>query len=282
MPRLGVNVDHVATLRQARGVAYPDPVEAAMAAERAGARAITVHLREDRRHIQDRDLFRLRETIGIELNQEMAPTPEMLEIALELGPDEVCIVPERREELTTEGGIDAAGLAQRLAPIIERLREARIGVSLFVDPVPEQIEAAARLGANFVELHTGTYANLADADLAKVANNKNGQRRGGKPRPDNDVAAALGGAARAELERLRAAAKLARSLKLKPNAGHGLNYGNVAPISAIPGIVWLHIGHSIVARSLMIGMERAVREMDALINHKHAHRVEHRGGRGAR
>jgi pyridoxine 5-phosphate synthase len=192
----------------------------------------------------------------------------------------VCIVPERREELTTEGGIDAAGLGPRLAPIIERLREARIRVSLFVDPEPVQIEAAARLGANFVELHTGTYANLADADLA--TSNRNGERRGGKTRSESEVIAELGGAARAELERLRAAAKLARSLKLKPNAGHGLNYGNVAPISAIPGIVWLHIGHSIVARSLMIGMERAVREMDALINHKHAHRVAHRGGRGAR
>ena len=279
MPRLGVNVDHVATLRQARGVAYPDPAEAAVAAERAGARAITVHLREDRRHIQDRDLFRIRENIGIALNQEMAATPEMLEIALELCPDEVCIVPERREELTTEGGIDAAGQESRLAPIIERLREARIGVSLFIDPEPEQIEAAARLGANFVELHTGTYANLADADLAK--SNSNGGRRAGKARA-GEVAATLGEAARAELERLRAAAKLARSLKLKPNAGHGLNYANVAPISAIAGIVWLHIGHAIVARSLMIGMERAVREMDALINHKQAKRPAIRGGRGAR
>ena len=159
-------------------------------------------------------------------------------------------------------------------------------MSLFVDPEPGQIEAAARLGANSVELHTGTYANLADADLAKAAKNTDGGRRSGKTRPDNDVAAALGGAVRAELERLRAAAKLARSLKLKPNAGHGLNYANVAPISALPGIMWLHIGHSIVARSLMIGMERAVREMDALINHKHAHkharRPAPRGGRGAR
>jgi pyridoxine 5-phosphate synthase len=168
MIKLGVNVDHVATLRQARLAAYPDPVEASLAAQRAGAGAITVHLREDRRHIQDNDLFRIHQRIKIHLNQEMAPIPEMVEIAMELRPNEVCLVPERREELTTEGGLDVAGLQNRIAPIIERLRMVEINVSLFIDPEPRQIKAAAMLGANFVEIHTGTYANLADADLAKV------------------------------------------------------------------------------------------------------------------
>ncbi|HVC45159.1 MAG TPA: pyridoxine 5'-phosphate synthase [Candidatus Binataceae bacterium] len=248
--RLGVNVDHVATLRNARGVDYPDPVEAALAAERAGASAITVHLREDRRHIQDGDLLRIRGAIKIHLNQEMAPTTEMLEIALEVRPHEVCLVPERRAELTTEGGLDAAGLGDRLAPIIARLGAARIGVSLFVDPEPHQIEAAARLGADFVELHTGTYATLADADLIEW-------QSGARP--------ALGAAARAEQAKLRAAIRLARSLKLAPNAGHGLNYRNVAPIAALPGLVWLHIGHAIVARAVSVGMRRAVGEMIALV-----------------
>ena len=248
--RLGVNVDHVATLRNARGVDYPDPVEAALAAERAGASAITVHLREDRRHIQDGDLLRIRGAIKIRLNQEMAPTAEMLEIALEVHPHEVCLVPERRAELTTEGGLDVAGLGDRLAPIIARLGAARIGVSLFVDPEPHQIEAAARLGADFVELHTGTYAALADADLIEW-------QSGARP--------ALGAAARAEQAKLRAAIRLARSLKLAPNAGHGLNYRNVAPIAALPGLVWLHIGHAIVARAVSVGMRRAVGEMIALV-----------------
>jgi pyridoxine 5-phosphate synthase len=248
--RLGVNVDHVATLRNARGVDYPDPVEAALAAERAGASAITVHLREDRRHIQDGDLLRIRRAIKIHLNQEMAPTAEMMEIALEVGPHEVCLVPERRAELTTEGGLDAAGLGGVLAPIIARLGAARIGVSLFVDPEPHQIEAAARLGADFVELHTGSYAALADADLIEW-------QSGARP--------ALGAAARAELAKLRAAIRLARSLKLAPNAGHGLNYRNVAPIAALPGLVWLHIGHAIIARAVSVGMRRAVGEMLALV-----------------
>src|ERR1700756_1885207 len=179
MIRLGVNVDHVATLRQARRARYPDPVEASLAAERAGAGAITVHLREDRRHIQDTDLFSIHEAIKIHLNQEMAPTPEMLEIAMELRPDEVCLVPERREELTTEGGLDAAGLKDRLQPIIDRLGPAKIAISLFIDPEPRQIEAAAMLGANFIEIHTGMYASLADADLAKAREDPqaNGNKR---------------------------------------------------------------------------------------------------------
>jgi pyridoxine 5-phosphate synthase len=275
MIKLGVNVDHVATVRQARLARYPDPVAASLAAERAGASAITVHLREDRRHIQDTDLFGIHQAIKIRLNQEMAPIPEMLEIAMELRPDEVCLVPERREELTTEGGIDAAGLKDRLRPIIERLSLAKIGVSLFVDPEPRQIEAAAMMGADFVEIHTGPYANLADGDLANSGNGRppEGQRhalRGAKPgrevKAQSGVPSGFSDETRAELQKIRAAVRLARSLKLKPNAGHGLNYDNVAPVAAIPGIAWLHIGHAIVARALITGMERAVREMLRLIN----------------
>jgi pyridoxine 5-phosphate synthase len=254
MIRLGVNVDHVATLRQARRAAYPDPVEAALAAERAGAAAITVHLREDRRHIQDDDLLRIRQAIKIHLNQEMAPVDEMVEIALEVRPDEVCLVPERRAELTTEGGLDVAGLRERLPPIIERLHAARIGVSVFIDPQAHQVEAAARLGADFVELHTGSYAAFADAELAAAENHARAKRT-----------PMIGPAARAEAVKIRAAVKLARSLKIAPNAGHGLNYRNVAPIAAIPGLVWLHIGHAIVARAVSVGMRRAVGEMIALI-----------------
>jgi pyridoxine 5-phosphate synthase len=278
MIRLGINVDHVATLRQVRRVDYPDPVEASLAAERAGAKAVTVHLREDRRHIQDRDLFRIREAIHVRLNQEMAPIHEMVEIAMELRPEEVCLVPERREELTTEGGLDAAGLKERLAPMIERFKMARIGVSLFVDPEPRQIEAAAMLGADFVELHTGSYAAIADADLsdgrnpgdtrpsalprnARLKSRATGTRRGGR-----SPAMMIGEQARAELEKIRSAVKLARSLRLKPNAGHGLNYRNVGAIAAIPGLAWLHIGHAVVARSVLVGMERAVREMNGIIN----------------
>jgi pyridoxine 5-phosphate synthase len=259
MAKLGVNVDHVATLRQARRAAYPDPVELSLAAQRAGAAAITVHLREDRRHIQDDDLFRIRSAIKIHLNQEMAPLPEMVEIAIKLRPQEVCLVPERRQELTTEGGLDVAGLKDRLVPIIERLKREAFAVSLFIDPESSQLEAAAALGADFVELHTGTYANLADADLQAAAQ---------KPARIRTASALFGEQTRAELEKLRVAARLARSLKLKPNVGHGLNYQNVGPVAAIPGLSWMHIGHSIVARSLMVGMGRAVREMNLLINKK--------------
>lgn len=273
MIKLGVNVDHVATLRQARLAQYPDPVEASLAAERAGANAITVHLREDRRHIQDRDLFRIREAIGVHLNQEMAPVHEMVEIAIELRPQEVCLVPERREELTTEGGLDAAGLKERIAPVIERLKMARVGVSLFIDPEPRQVEAASVLGADFVELHTGAYATMADADFARAdLAGGDGSGRGGparrprNARPGDRALDAMSETTRAEIRKLRDAAKLARELKMKPNAGHGLNYRNVVPIAAIPGIAWLHIGHSIVARSVIVGMEHAVREMRALID----------------
>ncbi|HJU12325.1 MAG TPA: pyridoxine 5'-phosphate synthase, partial [Candidatus Binataceae bacterium] len=238
MIKLGVNVDHVATLRQARRARYPDPVEASLAAERAGANAITVHLREDRRHIQDTDLFGIHQAIKIRLNQEMAPIPEMLEIAMEVRPDEVCLVPERREELTTEGGLDAAGLKDRLQPILERLSLARIGVSLFIDPEPEQIEAAAMLGADFVEIHTGMYANLADADLASAREDGKRNRRkllrpaSRKGSPEKAIPPEFSEATRAELQKIRAAVKLARTLKLKPNAGHGLNYDNVMPVAA--------------------------------------------------
>ncbi|HZP44921.1 MAG TPA: pyridoxine 5'-phosphate synthase [Candidatus Binataceae bacterium] len=263
MLRLGVNIDHVATLRQARRATYPDPLEAALAAERAGADAITMHLREDRRHIQDEDLFRVRRAVRIHVNQEMAPTDEMLEIALELRPHEVCLVPERREELTTEGGLDAAGLRERLAPLIDRLQMSGIAVSLFIEPEPHQVEAAALLKAQFIELHTGRYANLVDADRsgrAMAANNRGGRDAARRaPRPVGS--ADLSEATREELGRIRAAVRLARAHRLRPNVGHGLNYGNVQPLIGIPGLVWAHIGHAIVARAVMVGMGRAVREM---------------------
>jgi len=251
MPRLGVNVDHVATLREARRVGYPDPLEAALAAVKAGADAITVHVREDRRHIQDADLFRIRSAIKIHLNQELAPTEAMVDLALRVKPNEVCLVPERRQELTTEGGLDAAGLSDRLGPIIERLRTAKIGVSLFVEPDRRQLQAAAELRADYVELHTGTYANLCEQQSSEQS------KRPGRLRLD--------AAAKAELEKIRDAVRIARALKLKPNAGHGLNYRNVGPIAAIPGLQWLHIGHAIVARAVMVGMEKAVREMKSLL-----------------
>ncbi len=251
MPKLGVNVDHVATLRQARRVDYPDPVEAALAAERAGADAITFHLREDRRHIIDADAFRLREALKIHLNQELAPTDEMVTLAVKLKPHECCLVPERRQEITTEGGLDAAGLTERLAPIVKRLKEAGIAVSLFIDPEEHQVEAAATLGADFVELHTGSYANLADRDIAAATKARD------KP--------VLREAALAELHKLGRATVRARALNLRPNAGHGLNYLNLGPVVAIPGLQWLHIGHAIVARAVMVGMAKAVREMKILI-----------------
>lgn len=272
MLKLGVNVDHVATLRQARLTHYPDPVDAALAAERAGASAITVHLREDRRHIQDADLFRIREAIGIELNQELAPVPEMVEIAAELRPDEVCFVPERREELTTEGGLDVSGLKDRLAPAINRLKMAGVAISLFVDPDPHQVEAAAMLGADFVELHTGRYATLADADIVAAAQRLRGGGSDGNARSAraaglrSKAMPQLGESAREELKKIADAVKLARSLKLKANVGHGLNYQNAAPVAAIAGVTWAHIGHAIVGRAVMVGMGRAVREMIALLN----------------
>ncbi len=233
--RLGVNIDHIATLRQARGTPYPEPVEAALLAEKAGADGITAHLREDRRHIQDRDVRLLREMIHTRLNLEMAVTDEMVAIACRTRPDACCLVPEKREELTTEGGLDVLGQFDRVKAACQRLAEAGIEVSLFIDPEPEQIEAASRAGAPVVELHTGRYADL-----------------GGEARLE-------------ELERLKKAARLGDSLGLQVNAGHGLNYHNVEPIVRIGEIVELNIGHAIVARAVITGLAAAVAEMKRLI-----------------
>jgi len=232
---LGVNVDHVATVRQARGTRYPDPVMAALIAEQAGADSITIHLREDRRHIQDRDLDVLGLAIQSRINLEMAVTEAMLEVAARAAPADCCFVPERRAELTTEGGLDVAGQKSKIAAAAARLRERGIRVSLFVDPDFAQIEASAAAGAPVVELHTGAYAD------------------------------ASGGAAARELERIRAAAQRASSLGLTVHAGHGLNYHNVAPIAAIPEIVELNIGHAIVAQALFDGFATAVAKMKALM-----------------
>jgi len=233
---LGVNIDHVATLRQARGVDYPDPVEAARLALRAGADGITVHLREDRRHIQDRDVERLRAEPGVKLNLEMAATPEMATIARRIRPDDVCIVPERRAELTTEGGLAVAGHEATLRPLIAELAASGIRVSLFVDPDERQIAASHAVGAAVVELHTGRYCDAAPADAAP------------------------------ELEALRTAAEEAVRLGLLVNAGHGLTVANVGPVARLPYVHELNIGHSIVARAVLIGMEAAVREMRAALD----------------
>jgi len=229
---LGVNVDHVATLRQARGVDYPDPVEAALVAEAAGADGITVHLREDRRHIQERDVEELRRRLRIKLNLEMAVTDAVVAFALRIRPADACLVPERREELTTEGGLDIVRHAPRVRGAVERLVGAGIRVSLFIDPDEAQLRASADARAPAVELHTGDYAN----------------------------ARAPAAAAR-ELERLRAAARIAARLGLEVHAGHGLTVANVGPVAAIAEIVELNIGHSIVARAVLVGMAAAVREM---------------------
>ena len=234
MIHLGVNIDHVATVRQARGTPYPDVVAAALAAERGGADGITVHLREDRRHIQDRDVERLLPAVRTKVNLEMAVTPEMVAIACRLRPADVCLVPERRQELTTEGGLDAAGNAAAVGEAVRRLTDAGIRVSLFIDPAPAQIETAHRLAAPVIEIHTGGYADAGDA-----------------------------AARAAELERVRAGAALATSFGLVVNAGHGLTVENVGAIAAIPAMHELNIGHSLVARALFVGLETAVREMKA-------------------
>jgi len=234
--RLGVNVDHVATLRQARRAAYPDPVAAAVMSELAGADQITIHLREDRRHIQDRDLQVLRKTVTTRLNLEMAVAAEMLRIAYEVKPDMVTLVPERREELTTEGGLDVVGGREAVRKAVKTLRDAEIEVSLFIDPDLDQVKAAHRAEADAVELHTGRYC---DARLA----------------PDR----------RRELARIVDACKAAAKLGLKVAAGHGLNYQNVLPVAAIAEIEELNIGHAIVAHAVLVGMERAVREMKELL-----------------
>ena len=235
-PRLGVNVDHVATLRQARRAAYPDPVAAAMLAELGGADQITIHLREDRRHIQDRDLEVMRKTVTTRLNLEMAATQEMVKIAYELRPDEVTLVPERREELTTEGGLDVIRGRENVARIVKTLRDADVMVSLFVDPDPEQVKAAHRAEAEIVEFHTGRFC---DARLAADR--------------------------RRELSRIVDACKAAAKLGLEVAAGHGLNYQNVGAIAALPEVEELNIGHAIVARAVLVGFERAVREMKELV-----------------
>jgi pyridoxine 5-phosphate synthase len=234
--KLGVNVDHVATIRQARGVGYPDPVEAALEAEAAGADGITVHLREDRRHIQDRDVVQLRTRLKTKLNLEMAPTEEMLRVALEVHPDDVCIVPERREELTTEGGLDVAAYERMLQPMATRLRDAGIRISLFVDPEIVTMSAAREVGATHVELHTGEYCRASE-----------------------------GTARDRELGRLRKAAQAAHEAGLVVNGGHGLTYENVGPVAGLPFLYELNIGHSLIARALFVGIAAAVREMKALV-----------------
>jgi pyridoxine 5-phosphate synthase len=239
---LGVNIDHIATLRQARYAgnidahnAEPDLLVAAAVCERAGAHGVTIHLRADRRHIQDADVLRLREKITTKLNLEMGNTPEILEIALRVRPEEVCLVPENRQEITTEGGLDVAGQLEALRPTVERLRGAGIRVSMFIEPARAQIDASHRLGAEMVELHTGAFANATEE-----------QHR--------------------ELTRIHDASIFAHSLGLQVNAGHGINYTNIALIRTVPHLAELNIGHSIVARSIFAGLDCAVREMLAAMN----------------
>lgn len=235
MAELGVNIDHVATVRQARKTYEPDPVWAATLAELGGADSITIHLREDRRHIQDRDLRILKETVTVKLNLEMACDAEIVRLACEAAPDQVTLVPERREEVTTEGGLNVVGHPQPVVQAIEKLKSAGIVVSLFLDPDPAQLNSAKELGADAVELHTGPYA------LAKAED----QTR--------------------EIDRLIEAGQRTRDLGMTLHSGHGLTYRNVQPVAAIEGMCELNIGHSIVARALMVGMQQAVREMKELI-----------------
>ena len=234
--KLGVNIDHVATLRQARHTRYPEPLHAALVAEQAGADLITLHLREDRRHIQERDVRMLADVLTVRMNLEMAVTDEMVAFAVGQRPSDCCLVPERRQELTTEGGLNVNGDKDRLRTACRRLADAGIRVSLFVDPDPRQIEAAAAVGAPVIELHTGAFAN------------------------------ASGAAADAEYDRLMQAAQLGHTLGLSVNAGHGLHYDNVGRIAAIGGIDELNIGHAIVARALFVGLAQAVKDMKRLMN----------------
>lgn len=229
---LGVNIDHVATLRQARGTRYPDPVQAALVAEQAGADGITAHLREDRRHIQDGDIFRLKDMLHTRLNLEMAVSDEMIAIATEVRPQACCLVPERREELTTEGGLDVAGASDRMRDACQTLAEAGIEVSLFIDPEIRQIDAALKAGAPVVELHTGRYADAESKVLQQQ-----------------------------ELRRICEAAEYAHRAGLQVNAGHGLNLFNVEAICRVPQIVELNIGHSLIAQAVFSGLDAAVRDM---------------------
>src|SRR3954469_25519559 len=237
MLRLGVNIDHVATVREARyrgtGRGEPDPVATALACEAAGAHGVTAHLREDRRHIQDRDVWKLREVVKTRLNLEMANSPQIVTIALKLKPDIVCLVPERRQEVTTEGGLDVIGNVASLTETRKKMNDAGIEVSLFIAPEPAQIEAAAKTSSQFIELHTGAFAEAFHE-----------HRTGG-----------------AELERLIAGAKQAHALGLKVNAGHGLNYENLPLLRRVPDLVELNIGHSIVSRAIAVGLQTAVKEM---------------------
>jgi pyridoxine 5-phosphate synthase len=241
MLKLGVNIDHVATLREARyrgrGFGEPDPVAAAKICEAAGAHGITAHLREDRRHIQDRDIWKLREIVKTRLNLEMANVPEIAGIALKLKPDIVCIVPERRLEVTTEGGLDVVGAEKSLAETRKKMNDAGIEVSLFIAPDEKQIEASARTGAQFIELHTGQFAE-------EFQTAESGKRK-----------------AETELQRLISGARQAHALGLKVNAGHGLNYENLAALNRVPNLVELNIGHSIISRAVFAGLDTAVREM---------------------
>ena len=232
---LGINIDHVATLRQARRGRYPDPVHAALAAEMAGADSITLHLREDRRHIQDNDVRVLKGLLKTHMNLEMAVTDEMLSIAAEVRPEDCCLVPEKREEITTEGGLDVASQIPRLKDAAQTLAGHGVRVSLFIDPDPRQIEAAAEIGVPAIELHTGAYAERSGVHQAT------------------------------ELERLHSGARLAAGLGIEVHAGHGLNYHNVQPVAAIRDIVELNIGHSIIARALFDGLPVAIREMKQLL-----------------
>lgn len=232
MLTLGVNIDHIATIRQARRTVEPDPIAAAVLAELAGADGITAHLREDRRHIQDRDVRLLRQTVRTHLNLEMAATDEMVAIALDIKPDYVTLVPERREEVTTEGGLDVAGQQERMVQVVATLQKADIPVSLFIDADPFQIEASAEIQAQFIELHTGSYAEAKDEKTRAK-----------------------------ELQLLATGCERAIAAGLRVNAGHGLTYWNVYPVAQIPGMEELNIGHTIVSRAALVGMERAVREM---------------------
>lgn len=236
MIELGVNIDHVATIRQQRATAYPDVVQAALRAEDAGADLITLHLREDRRHIQDRDVFAIREALRTRMNLECAVTEEMLAIACRAKPDDVCLVPEKRAELTTEGGLDVLGHFDAVKKAVAQLQDAGIRVSLFIDPEPDQIDAARRAGATVIELHTGAYAELQD----------------GASRDE-------------EVERLRLAVVRGVGHGLRVNAGHGLHYDNVQAIARLPGVAELNIGHAIVAQAIFDGWEKAVRDMKALL-----------------
>lgn len=237
MIELGVNIDHVATLRQQRHTIYPDPVEAAVRAEQAGADLITLHLREDRRHIQDADLFAIRPKLLTRMNLECAITPEMLDIACQVKPDDVCLVPEKRIELTTEGGLDVREHFSQVSAAVRQLTDAGIRVSLFIDADAEQIQAAAGVGASVIELHTGVFAETAEGSIEQAR----------------------------ELERIARGVVAGIKLGLRVNAGHGLHYGNVHHVAALPGISELNIGHAIVARAVFDGWEKAVRDMKALM-----------------